>query len=98
MSQKLVKIGVGSVILGGGLVVTAAISPLLWLSGPIAAIHTYKKIKHHPGINSPEFNTNPIASAIILADCTLHGLKLAIEPLRGSLDIALLGAVIIVES
>ena len=98
MYQKLVKIGVGGAIFGAGIGITAALSPLLLLSGPVAAMHTYKKIKSHPGINNPEFEADPIASAIVLADCTLHGLKLAIEPLRGSLDIAMLGAVIIVES
>lgn len=97
MKTKLIKIGVGGVVMGTGLAITTVISPVLLLSTPLAAVHAYKKIRRHPGINNPHFETNPLDSALVIADCTLQGLQLAIEPLRGSLDIALLGATIMVE-
>jgi hypothetical protein len=98
MYLRLAKFGIGSTIMCGGLAVTAAISPLLWLSGPLAVVRTVQKIKDHPGIKNPGFEPNLADSAVILADCAIQGFQLAIEPIRGSLDIALLGACIITEA
>ncbi len=97
MRNKIVKIGIGGLIMGSGLAITAAMSPVLWVTAPTAAYDALQKLKRHPCLNNSAFEVGAVDIALALSDSAYSGLRQAIAPLRGSLDIALLGAVMMTD-
>lgn len=98
MKAKLIEAAIGCVILSGGIVATAAIAPAILVTAPLATYDTAMRIKHYRGYDDLGFKPSAPDIALMVTAEMLEGVKRALDPIKGTMDIALLGAATIARA
>lgn len=94
--QLGIRIGFGGAIIAGGALAAVAISPLLFVSTPVAALDAYRRFERSPALNDDDWEPNPFDIAVVACDCAISGAKQALDPLGGALDVMKMGAGILI--
>lgn len=97
--HRIFMIVAGGAGVGLGLTAAAACSAALLVTAPLGAARALKEFLTNPTfVENSDFELGSATIAFALGDAIVHGADYALGPIKGSIDVAILGGRIMVNA